>query len=77
MVDEQKGLVLPPRCLAFEWLNREMDRIDYEERSVVRFGTVYVKYGRTPNRPEAEKPRGHTYLTHARRLIPRRRSEKL
>lgn len=67
----------PPRHLAFHWLIKEMERIDCEERNVVRFGTVYLKYGRTPNRPEAEKPRGHTYLTHARRLIPRRRFEKL
>ena len=67
----------PARHLAFHWLIQEMERIDCEERNVVRFGTVYLKYGRTPNRPEAEKPRGHTYLTHARRLIPRRRSEKL
>ena len=67
----------PPRHLAFHWLIKEMERIDCEERNVVRFGTVYLKYGRTPNRPEAEKPRGHTYLTHARRLVPRRRFEKL
>jgi hypothetical protein len=72
MVDDY--LVLSPKCLAFDWLNREMERIDREER-VFRFGTVYVKYGKIPNMPEAKKPDRNTYLTQARRLIPRRRSQ--
>jgi len=72
MVDDY--LVLSPKLLALDWLNKEMEDIDYKEH-VFRFGTVYVKYKKIPNMPKAKKPDRNTYLTQARRLIPRRRSQ--
>jgi len=58
----------------FVWLNEQIKRVEKDEAAHVRFGTVYVRYGVVPQRPTSDKPGVHTYLTHARRLIPRRKT---
>lgn len=63
-----------PWSAQFLWLHKQIERVEREEVAHARFGTVYVRYGVVPERPVSEKPPAHTYLTHARRLIPRRRS---
>ena len=63
-----------PHLIQQSWLKAELTRIDQYEAAILRFGTVYARYEIVPRRPHLEKPRGHTYLTHARRLIPRRKT---
>lgn len=58
----------------FRWLAEEEERVRRDESALARFGTVYARYGTVPHRPCADKPTAHTYLTHARRLIPRKRA---
>ena len=62
-----------PHFVQYSWLKEQEKRIDLDEAAIVRFGTVYVRYGVLPHKPPLDKPGTQTYLTYARQLIPRRR----